>query len=101
MMPIVFPIVGATFIEDHLGTLKPLRRSADSRASGGEMADVSLDARGAVTGGVPGELRVAHPYDPNGDAQDWLGSIERSNLTLRYYLTVGRLVPAEDVGVDR
>jgi putative MFS transporter len=59
------------------------------------MAGLSLDARGTVLGGAPNEFEVAHPADPNSDAQDWLGSIESSNLTPRYYLTIGLLVLQE------
>src|SRR5712672_33029 len=55
------------------------------------MADLSLDAQGAVQG----TLQRAAPDRLKGDAQDWLSSIEQSNLTRRYYLTIGLLVVQE------
>src|ERR1700730_12150932 len=62
---------------------------------GGEMADISRDAQGAVQGGVAGRMPTAAAGPSTGDAQDWLSSIERSNLTPRYYLTIGLLVLEE------
>jgi MFS transporter, putative metabolite:H+ symporter len=63
------------------------------------MADVSLDAQGVVQGGVQGRIQDAadHPKADHlkGDAQDWLSGIEKSNLTPRYYLTIGLLVLQE------
>src|SRR3984893_17283381 len=64
------------------------------------MADVSLDAQGAVQGGVQGIIQRAagdHPKEDHltGDAQDWLSGIEKSNLTPRYYVTIGLLVLQE------
>jgi MFS transporter, putative metabolite:H+ symporter len=59
------------------------------------MADVSLDAQGAVLGGVPGRIQTADQDHPKGDAQDWISGIEKSNLTPRYYLTIGLLVLQE------
>ena len=59
------------------------------------MADVSLDAQGAVQGGVPDKIQRAGQNHPKGDAQDWLSAIEKSNLTPRYYLTIGLLVLQE------
>jgi MFS transporter, putative metabolite:H+ symporter len=63
------------------------------------MADVSLDAQGAVQSTVQGGAQGAaqdrpqdRPKSPKGDAQDWLSSIEQSNLTPRYCLTIGLLV---------
>ena len=57
------------------------------------MADISLDAQGAVQGGAPG--KTAAPDHSRGDAQDWLSGIEKSNLTPRYYLTIALLVLQE------
>jgi len=57
------------------------------------MADVSLDAQGAVLGGVPGRIQTAD--HPKGDAQDWISGVEKSNLTPRYYLTIALLVLQE------
>lgn len=57
------------------------------------MADVSLDAQGAVLGDVPGRIQAAD--HPKGDAQDWISGIEKSNLTPRYYLTIALLVLQE------
>jgi MFS transporter, putative metabolite:H+ symporter len=51
------------------------------------MAEVSLDAHGAVQGGVADAIQY-----PKSDAQDWLSAIEKPNLTPRYYLTIGLLV---------
>src|SRR5258708_27420120 len=72
-----------------------LNRRAGRRAvgrPGREMADVSLDAQGAVQGIVADRIQRAGQDFPKGDAQDWLISIEKSNLTPRYYLTIGLLV---------
>jgi putative MFS transporter len=55
------------------------------------MADVSL----GLQGGVADKIHRAGQDHPKGDAQDWLSSIERSNLTPRYYLTLGLLVLQE------
>src|SRR6266478_1874310 len=70
--------------------------------SGGAMADVSLDAQGAVQGNLQGDIQRAaedHPKEDHlradrlrGDAQGWLSGIEKSNLTPRYYLTIALLV---------
>jgi MFS transporter, putative metabolite:H+ symporter len=62
---------------------------------GREVADVSLDAQGAVQGSVPDTAQTSSQDYPKGDAQDWLSSIEKSNLTPRYYLTIGLLVLQE------
>src|SRR5438477_10597922 len=62
------------------------------------MADVSLDAQGAIQSAVQGGVQRAAPdrtKSPKSDAQDWLSSIEQSNLTPRYYLTIGLLVLQE------
>ncbi|MGB6395256.1 MAG: MFS transporter, partial [Bradyrhizobium sp.] len=59
------------------------------------MADVSLDAQGAVQGSVPDKIQRAGQDHPKADAQDWLSGIEKSNLTSRYYLTLALLVLQE------
>src|SRR5450432_2697929 len=62
------------------------------------MADLSLDAQGAIQSAVQGGVRRAvqdRPRSPQSDAQDWLSSIEQSRLTRRYYLTIGLLVLQE------
>jgi MFS transporter, putative metabolite:H+ symporter len=63
------------------------------------MAEVSLDAQGAVQGAVPGSIagrnRQAAQDHPKSDAQDWISGIEQSKLTPRYYLTIGLLVLQE------
>jgi putative MFS transporter len=59
------------------------------------MADVSLDAQGAVQGSVSGGIRQAAQDRAKPDAQDWISGIEQSNLTPRYYLTIGLLVLQE------
>jgi putative MFS transporter len=87
--------VSANFIEDRLGNLEPLRMTAAVRRPGREMADISLDAQGAVQGGVAGGMPTAAPGQFKGDAQDWLSGIEKSNLTPRYYLTIGLFVLQE------
>src|ERR1700692_714148 len=56
------------------------------------MADVSLDAQGALHGRVADEVRSAGQVYAKGDAQDWISGIEKSNLTPRYYLTLALLV---------
>jgi putative MFS transporter len=58
------------------------------------MADISLDAQGAVEG-APAENHRAGQDSSKGDAQDWISAIEKSNLTPRYYLTLGLLVLQE------
>ncbi len=63
------------------------------------MADVSLDAQGAVQGSVQGRFqRSAQEHQKEHQrsaAQDWLSSIEKSKLTPRYYLTIALLVLQE------
>ncbi len=59
------------------------------------MAHISLDAQGAVQGGLAGEMPTAVPGHSKGDAQDWLSGLEKSNLTPRYYLTIGLFVLQE------
>jgi MFS transporter, putative metabolite:H+ symporter len=62
------------------------------------MADLSLDAQGAVQSAVQGGVQRAvqdRLKNPRSDAQDWLSSIEQSRLTRRYYLTIGLLVLQE------
>src|SRR6202171_4392412 len=59
------------------------------------MAEVSLDAQGAVQGGIAGPNRQAAQDHPKSDAQDWISGIEKSNLTPRYYLTIALLVLQE------
>jgi putative MFS transporter len=86
---------GANFIADGPGTFQPLRMTAAVRRPGGEMAELSLDAQGAVQGGVAGRVQPATPGASKGDAQDWISGIEKSNLTPRYYLTIGLLVLQE------
>jgi putative MFS transporter len=56
------------------------------------MADISLDAQGAVQRAAADEIQRAGANYPKGEAQDWISSIEKSNLTPRYYLTMGLLV---------
>jgi putative MFS transporter len=59
------------------------------------MAEVSLDAQGAVQGSIAGGIRQAGQTLAKGDAQDWISGIEKSNLTPRYYLTIALLVLQE------
>ncbi|MEH2567356.1 MFS transporter [Bradyrhizobium sp. AZCC 2289] len=59
------------------------------------MADVSLDAQGAVQGSISGGIRQAAHDRAKADAQDWISGIEQSNLTPRYYLTIALLVLQE------
>ncbi len=59
------------------------------------MADVSLDAQGAVAGGIAGGIRQPAQDRSIGNAQDWISGIEQSNLTPRYYLTIALLVLQE------
>jgi len=86
---------GANFIADGPGTFEPLRMTAAVGRPGGEMAELSLDVQGAVQGGVAGRVQPATPGASKGDAQDWITGIEKSNLTPRYYLTIGLLVLQE------
>jgi putative MFS transporter len=55
------------------------------------MADVSLDAQGGVASSFPDKTQSTAQRD----AQDWLSAVEKSNLTPRYYLTLGLLVLQE------
>src|SRR5882757_8338576 len=59
------------------------------------MAEVSLDAQGAVQGSIAGRNRQATQDHPKSDAQDWISGIEKSNLTPRYYLTIALIVMQE------
>jgi MFS transporter, putative metabolite:H+ symporter len=59
------------------------------------MVDVSLDAQGVVPGGVAGGMQTAAPGHSSASTQDWISGIEKSNLTPRYYLTIGLLVLQE------
>src|ERR1700753_1304711 len=60
------------------------------------MADVTLDAQsGAVKGSLQGAVQTPFHDQAQDHAQDWLSSIERYNLTPRYFLTVGLLVIQE------
>jgi putative MFS transporter len=59
------------------------------------MADISLDAQGVVQGGVAGGIQTSATGPSKGNAQDWISGIEKSNLTPRYYLTIGLLVLQE------
>jgi len=71
---------------------KPPRRMAAVGRPGRAMADLSLDAQGAVQRIVADGIQGAGLNFPKGDAQDWISSIEKSNLSPRYYLTMGLLV---------
>jgi len=59
------------------------------------MAEVSLDAQGAVQGSISGGIRQVAQDRAKADAQDWISGIEQSNLTPRYYLTIALLVLQE------
>lgn len=59
------------------------------------MAEISLDAQGAVQGSISGGVRQAAQDRAKADAQDWISGIEQSNLTPRYYLTIALLVLQE------
>jgi putative MFS transporter len=59
------------------------------------MADVALEAQGVIQGNGSDRIQRAGQDYPKSDAQDWLSSIEKSNLTPRYYLTIGLLVLQE------
>ena len=59
------------------------------------MAEVSLDAQGAVQGSIAGRIQRATQDHPTGAAQDWIAAVEKSNLTPRYYATIGLMVLQE------
>lgn len=72
------------------------------------MADAALDAQAAVQGSVQAATLRAAPGTIQGTAQetvqdqsrtspaqDWISAIEKSNLTPRYYLTIGLMVVQE------
>src|ERR1700733_13933683 len=59
------------------------------------MADLSLDAAGAVQGRIADRIGSTDQDRAKGHAQDWLSGIEKSNLTPRYYLTIGLFVLQE------
>ena len=56
------------------------------------MADVTLDAHGAVPAGAQDNTASAAARD---GAQDWLTAIEKSPLTPRYYATIALIVMQE------
>jgi putative MFS transporter len=56
------------------------------------MADVTLDAQGAVPAGTQDRTAIAAARD---GAQDWLTAIEKSPLTPRYYATIVLIVLQE------
>jgi MFS transporter, putative metabolite:H+ symporter len=59
------------------------------------MADVALDAQGAVAGTVLGGAQGAGPDHSRSGAQDWLSAVEQSGLTPRYFATIALLVLQE------
>ena len=59
------------------------------------MAELSLDAHGAAQRDMAGSQQTAAPVHSRDEAQDWLSTIEKSNLSTRYYLTIGILVLQE------
>src|SRR5260370_17396831 len=59
------------------------------------MAEVSLDAQGAVQGSISGGIRQVAQDRAKADAQDWISGIEQSNLTPRYYRRICVLVLQE------
>jgi putative MFS transporter len=56
------------------------------------MADVTLDAQGAVQGSVAGRMAGLTNANPASAAQDWLDAIEKSRLTPRYFATIALVV---------
>ena len=61
--------------------------------TGKEMADVTLDGEGAIPGSMAG--RITEKQGSQASAQDWLDTIEKSRLTLRYYATMVLIVLQE------
>src|SRR5690242_21958744 len=61
---------------------------------GREMADVTLDAQGGVSGSAQGTAARGQDNSPGG-AQGWLAALEKSSLTPRYYLTIALIVMQE------
>jgi MFS transporter, putative metabolite:H+ symporter len=59
------------------------------------MADVALDAHGAVAGTVLGGAQGPGLDHAKAGAQDWLSALEKSRLTPRYYATLALLVLQE------
>src|SRR5262245_28933602 len=72
---------------------EPLHMTATVERPGRAMADVALDAQGAVQGSV--QASIARAHNAANAAQDWLNSIEKSRLTPRYYLTIALIVMQE------
>jgi MFS transporter, putative metabolite:H+ symporter len=74
--------------------VEPPRMTAAVGHPGSEMADVTLDAQGVAQERLPGRnLRAAQ--DAGADIQDWLGGIEKSSLTPRYFMTIALIVLQE------
>ena len=59
------------------------------------MADVTLDVQGAVQQGAADKILRTGPGSSQRNAQDWLGALETSRLTPRYYATMALLVLQE------
>src|ERR1700743_3188385 len=62
---------------------------------GRDMADVTLDAQGALQGSLAGRAASPANANPISAAQDWLDTIEKSRLTPRYYVTIALVVMQE------
>jgi putative MFS transporter len=58
------------------------------------MADVTLGAQGSLEGAVP-RSAADSASSSRDDTQGWLVSVEKSPLTLRYYLTIALMVVQE------
>ena len=86
---------GAKFIADSPGTFEPLRIMAATGRPGREMAELSLDAHGAAQRGMAGSQQTAAPVHSQCEAQDWLSTIEKSQLSTRPDLPTAILVPRE------
>jgi MFS transporter, putative metabolite:H+ symporter len=62
------------------------------------MADVTLGAQGGLEGAVAGTVQGSAPDSASvsrDETQGWLVSVEKSPLTLRYYLTIALMVVQE------
>ena len=96
-IPIVFSISDASFVAIVSAFFNRCAGRRTAGRSGREMVDVSLGARGAAQGNIADTLQGADPGYPEAQAaaQDWLAGIEKTNLTPRYYLTIGLLVLQE------
>ena len=85
------PSAGVSLITGSSGHTNRCALTAAAGVRGEDMADVTLDAQGAVPADANERTRSA----ATDRAQDWLTAIEKSSLTPRYYATIVLIVLQE------